>query len=70
MAACASERERKQIKKVPSKGDFQASHHLHTELFNPAEPEAGRVCSEVGHVFIAGFCIMHLDAVSGGFGGV
>lgn len=53
---------------MPSEGDSWASHHLHRAVTLPAEPEAGRVFTEVWHVFIAGFCIMHLDAVSAEFG--
>lgn len=68
MAVCVSEREREGIQKVPSERGFPGqAPFTHRALTLPAEPEAGRVYSEAWHVFIAGFCIMHLGTVSGGF---
>lgn len=44
MALCASEGERKGIKKVPSERGFPGqSPFAHRALTLPAEPEAGRV---------------------------
>lgn len=66
---CACIREEGNLKSaLPSERGFPGQPPLtHRALALPAEPEAGRVYSEVWHVFIAEFCIMHLDTVSGAF---
>lgn len=51
---------------MPSERGFPGQPPFtHTALTLPAEPKERRVYSEVWHVFIAGFCIMNLDTVSG-----